>query len=53
MSDNFNAYAKRLSRKLEIIKLDAKHRKQDQLVHDIGECLTLLAKLEKEHGANS
>ena len=49
MTDNHSLYAKRLFRKLEIIKLDAKHRKQDQLVHDIGECLTLLAKLEKEH----
>ena len=52
MSENYDAYAKRLMRKLEIIKLDAKHRKQDQLVHDIGECLTLLAKLEKEHDRN-
>ena len=52
MTDNYNAYAKRLMRKLEVLRLDAKHRKQEQLVHDLGECLTLLAKLEKEHDRN-
>lgn len=52
MSENYDAYAKRLFRKLEVLRLDARHRKQEQLVHDLGECLTLLAKMEKEHDRN-
>jgi hypothetical protein len=52
MTDNFNAYAKRLMRKLEVLRLDAKHRKQEQLVHDLGECLTLLSKMEKNIDSN-
>lgn len=52
MSENYTAFARRLGRKLEVMRLDAKGRKQDQLVHDLGECLTLLAKMEKEHDRN-
>jgi hypothetical protein len=52
MSENYAAYAKRLMRKLEVLRLDAKHRKQEQLVHDLGECLTLLAKMEKNLDRN-
>lgn len=50
MSENYDAYVKRLMRKLEVLRLDAKHRKQEQLVHDLGECLTLLTKLDKIRG---
>ena len=47
MSDSYYYYVKRLMRKLEVLRLDAKHRKQEQLVQDLGECLTLLSKMEK------
>ena len=49
MNDTYSAYAKRLHRKLDILRLDAKASGNAQLVHDLGECMTLLAKLEKAH----
>ena len=38
---------KRLRRKLDIIRLDAKAQGKDQLKHDIGECLSLLDIIER------
>ena len=50
MTENYSLYGKRLMRKLDILRLDAKARGNTQLVHDLGECLTLLDKMEKSAG---
>ena len=41
------AAAKRLRRKLDILRLDAKSRGNDQLKADINECIALLDIMEK------
>lgn len=41
------AARKRLRRKLDIIRLDAKAQGKDQLKHDISECLSLLDIIER------
>ena len=46
IADHFAA-RKRLRRKLDIIRLDAKAQGKDQLKHDIGECLSLLDIIER------
>lgn len=40
-------YLNRLRRKLDIIRLDAKAVGKHQLVHDIGECLSIVDRIEK------
>lgn len=52
MTTNYTAFARRLARKLDIMRLDAKASGKEQLVQDLGECLTLLAKMEKEYDSN-
>jgi len=44
---NRYAAAKRLRRKLDILRLDAKSRGNDQLKADINECIALLDIIEK------
>jgi hypothetical protein len=39
---NAQLAAKRLGRKLDILRLDAKNRGNTQIVQDLGECLSLL-----------
>jgi hypothetical protein len=39
---NAQLAAKRLGRKLDILRLDAKNRGNTQTVQDLGECLSLL-----------
>lgn len=46
IADHFAA-RKRLRRKLDIIRLDAKSRGNDQLKADINECIALLDIMEK------
>jgi hypothetical protein len=46
IADHFAA-RKRLRRKLDILRLDAKSQGKDQLRHDIGECLALLDIIER------
>ncbi len=46
IADHFAA-RKRLRRKLDIIRLDAKSQGKDQLKHDISECLSLLDIIER------
>ena len=41
------AYIKRIRRKLEVLRLDAKAGEKHQLVHDLGECLTIVDNLER------
>jgi len=41
------AAAKRLRRKLDILRLDAKSRGNDQLKADVNECIALLDIMEK------
>ena len=39
---NAQLAAKRLGRKLDILRLDAKNKGNTQIVQDLGECLSLL-----------
>lgn len=52
MTENYTAFARRLARKLDVIRLDARAVGNEQLAGDIHECLILLAKMEKENDSN-
>ena len=52
MTDNYTAFARRLARKLDVMRLDARAIRNEQLAGDLHECLILLAKMEKEHDSN-
>jgi hypothetical protein len=52
MTDNYTAFARRLARKLDVMRLDARAMRNEQLAGDLHECLILLAKMEKEHDSN-
>jgi hypothetical protein len=52
MTDNYTAFARRLARKLDVMRLDARAMRNEQLAGDLHECLILLAKMEKEHDRN-
>ena len=52
MTDNYTAFARRLARKLDVMKLDARAMRNEQLAGDLHECLILLSKMEKEHDSN-
>lgn len=52
MTDNYTAFARRLARKLDVMRLDARAMRNEQLAGDLHECLILLSKMEKEHDRN-
>ena len=52
MTDNYIAFARRLARKLDVMRLDARAMNNEQLAGDLHECLILLAKMEKENDSN-
>ena len=52
MTDNYTAFARRLARKLDVMRLDARAMNNEQLAGDLHECLILLAKMEKENDSN-
>jgi len=52
MTDNYTAFARRLARKLDVMRLDARAMRNEQLAGDLHECLILLSKMEKEHDSN-